>query len=113
MHQHAVAQADEINQGRFRATGTPSVTGSTPIPQYPQASGPWQGPDLVGPEPPLGYAIDQMPTDEPSTGFPASTVEDPGAPVSEAPSSDDPQPLADDVETGTGAPPLSRDQTNE
>jgi hypothetical protein len=57
-HQHAVAQADEINQGRFRATGVPTVTGSTPIPNYP-AAGAHQS-DPVGPEPALGLRLEEL-----------------------------------------------------
>jgi hypothetical protein len=64
MHGRAVAEAS-IETGRFTAVNAAHVTGSTTIPQYPQASTPWQGPDPVGDEPPLGFAIDQMPI-EPS-----------------------------------------------
>jgi hypothetical protein len=41
-HQHGQSQADEINQGRFAAIGTPNVTGTTAIPSYPAASPSWQ-----------------------------------------------------------------------
>jgi hypothetical protein len=58
-HQHAQAFADEVNQGRFAATGVPRVVGSTPVPNYPQASTPFQS-DPVPPEPPLGFSIDQL-----------------------------------------------------
>jgi hypothetical protein len=33
------------------------VVGSVRVPQYPAASGPWNDPVQVPPEPPLGYAI--------------------------------------------------------
>jgi hypothetical protein len=71
-HQHALSQADEISGGRFRATGVPSVTGSTPVPQYPQASTPFQR-DPVPDEPALGYPIDAMPELESPTGAPLAT----------------------------------------
>jgi hypothetical protein len=59
LHQHAQAQADEINQGRFAAMGTPNVTGQSAVPysslpKMPDGN-PWAGPDLVGDEPPLGF----------------------------------------------------------
>jgi hypothetical protein len=66
-HQHAQAQADEINQGRFRATGVPSVTGATPVPSYP-AAGAHQA-DPVGTEPPLGFSVSDL---EPSAGLSAA-----------------------------------------
>jgi hypothetical protein len=54
-HQHGVAQAGELSGGRFAATGVPTVTGTTPVPNYP-AAGAHQG-DPVGTEPPLGYSV--------------------------------------------------------
>jgi DNA-binding XRE family transcriptional regulator len=37
------------------------VIGGTAIPKYPELpSGPWAGPDIVPPEPPTGYRIDEM-----------------------------------------------------
>jgi hypothetical protein len=59
-HQHAQAQADETAQGRFRATGTPRVIGSTPSPaaQYPAASSAHQ--TELPREEPLGYSVDAM-----------------------------------------------------
>ena len=83
-HQHAQAFADELSQGRFAATGSPRVVGSTPNPsmQYPAASPPFQS-DPVGTEPPLGYSVDAIPTDEPSAdSLPA--VEETCAPVGAA-----------------------------
>ena len=50
--QHGQSQADEVNQGRFAATGSPRVIGATPTPQYPQAGPPFQR-DPVPNEPPL------------------------------------------------------------
>jgi hypothetical protein len=62
LHQHGQSQADEISQGRFAATGAPTVVGSTPIPKYPELpSGPWSGNDPVPQEPPLGVDINSMP----------------------------------------------------
>ena len=59
----AFAQADAEIPGRFAVVANAQVVGQTPIPNYPAASSPWQGPDLVGPEPPLS-AYDN-PTFEP------------------------------------------------
>jgi hypothetical protein len=61
---HAQAQADEINQGRFAALGTPHMVGSTLAPSYPAASAHQRDP--VPDEPPLGFAIDAMPELEPN-----------------------------------------------
>jgi hypothetical protein len=55
MHQHALAQADETRGGRYGAAlPTTHVVGSTAVPNYPQASAPFQF-DPVGLEPPLGF----------------------------------------------------------
>jgi hypothetical protein len=98
-HQHGVAQADELSQGRFAATGVPSVTGATPVPSYP-AAGAHQA-DPVGTEPPLGFSVNDL---GPSTDL--SAVEQLGAPAAgSAPSSEVVLPLADNVEPGAGAPP--------
>jgi hypothetical protein len=50
--------------GRFSAVGAATVIGSTSVPQYPQASAPFQC-DPVPPEEPLGYRIEAMPELEP------------------------------------------------
>jgi hypothetical protein len=77
--QHGLAQADELSQGRFAATGAPRVVGSTPNPaaQYPAASSAHQ--TELPPEQPLGYSVDDMPGLEPSTAFPV--VEQTDAPA--------------------------------
>jgi hypothetical protein len=106
LHQFALSQADEINQGRFRSQGVPSVTGSAAIVKYPQASTPFQS-DPVPPEPPLGFAIDQMFADESS----APMVEAPGAPADAAPSTESPTPAA--VESAAGAPFFSEEREND
>ena len=114
-HQFAQAFADEVNQGRFAATGAPRVVGSTPNPsmQYPAASTPFQS-DPVGTEPPLGIDINAMseqnPADvsvSPSAATGASAVD--GAPSSELVV----PPTVDDVEPCAGAPSFSKDQSNE
>jgi hypothetical protein len=84
LHQHALADA-ATPRGRFPQDTT--VTSSNAVPQYPAASSPWQGPDLVGQEPPLGFSVDAMPSDEPSTVVPASSVEAQGGPADAPPSS--------------------------
>jgi hypothetical protein len=83
-HQHAQAFADEVNQGRFAAIGVPTVTGSTPVPSYP-AAGAHQF-DPCGPEPPLGYSVDQVEPIEPSTFV--SSVEETCAPAGAAHAAD-------------------------
>lgn len=106
LHGFAQAQADETNQGRFRSQGVPSVTGTTAIPKYPQASGPWQGPDLVGIEPFLNYSIDEL---EPSTVISSPpSVEATGDPMSDgdAPS---PSPLGDVQRADVGSPSSETD----
>ena len=104
-HQHAQAQADELSQGRFRAIGTPSVTGATPIPKYP-AAGAHQS-DPVGIEPPLGFSVNDL---EPSTNqlAPPVAVEEPG-PASRG---DAPSDLADALRA-KDAGPLSHKRTGD
>jgi hypothetical protein len=79
-HRHAQAFADEVNQGRFAATGVPTVTGSTPIPVYPAGPQWTADPGSQVVEPPLGFSIDQL---EPSMGTTRPT-EDTGAPAGAA-----------------------------
>jgi hypothetical protein len=62
---HAFAQADaEVPQGRFAATNKTQVVGANALPIYPAAA-PHQH-DPCGPEPELGYRIDDMPELEPT-----------------------------------------------
>ena len=90
-YQHGLAQADEINQGRFAAVGAPTVVGSKPNPstQYPAASAAHQ--TELPPEQPLGFAIDQMPSDEPSAGLSAAEATG-GAAAPSAPPDVEPAP---------------------
>ena len=107
MHAFAVAEAS-IDTGRYSAaTGKPSVTGSTPIPQYPAAAAHQRDP--VPDEPSLGFSVNDL---EPSMASVSPAVEQTGAPAAEAPPSGVEPPSPDDVETSTGAPPLSKDQDN-
>jgi hypothetical protein len=87
-HQHAINDAD-IPRGRFSAISNATVVGSTAIPQYPQASAPFQS-DPVPDEPPLSF---DNPALEPSSSCSAQA---PG------PTPDDPSPL------GRGVGPLSQ-----
>jgi hypothetical protein len=94
-HQHALAQADEINRGRFAAVGTPHVVGSTPIPKYPElpASSPFYH-DPVPNEPPLSVHDNpalENPADAPlvsasavTGGAEAPSVQPPGFDVEHA-----------------------------
>ena len=85
-HAHAQAQANELSGGRFAATGSPRVVGSTPNPsaQYPAASVAHQ--TELPPEEPLGIDINAMlglenPTGDSSSGVaPVAT----GAPAGAA-----------------------------
>ena len=47
--------------GRFQKLTPTTVTGSanSSLPRLPESS-PWSSPDPSGPEPPLGYSVDQM-----------------------------------------------------
>jgi hypothetical protein len=108
MFQHGQSQADEINQGRFAATGVPHVTGSQPIPKVPQLpeSSPWSGAQPEPPtEPPLNYPIDTLTDPEqvlstPEPSFPGA--QDTGG--ADAPS------FSMDVEP---APPSFSEQSND
>jgi hypothetical protein len=88
--------------GRFEGVAAATVVGSTPAPSYPAlpSSSPWAGQDPVGQEPPLGFAIDEMPLDAPTVAVSPSDAL--ASPVP-APSS----PLPDDVER-TGTPLAGR-----
>jgi hypothetical protein len=123
MFQHGQSQADEINQGRFAATGVPHVTGSQPIPKVPQLpeSSPWSGAQPEpGIEPPLGF---DNPALEPSAAFQLH-AEQLGAPAADealASEGDRPSagvqaepPSSDAVETASaGAPRFSNQQSGD
>jgi hypothetical protein len=68
---HAQASANDLAGGRFAATGNPHVVGSESIPQYPQASTPFQFDPVPNEEPLSAY---DNPEFEPST-TPACPVE--------------------------------------
>jgi hypothetical protein len=92
--------------GRYVQIQPENVIGSTAIPQYPQASTPFQR-DPVPPENPLGYRIDELERGSfsPAQKAPELRPEVQGetsAPVPDVPSS---KPLVGDVERGTGARP--------
>jgi hypothetical protein len=61
---HARAAANDLGGGRFAGVNPTTVVGSDPAVKYPAASSSWQV--QLPNEPPTGYKIDQMPTDEPS-----------------------------------------------
>jgi hypothetical protein len=75
---HAQSAANDTAGGRFAATGSPRVVGSTPTPstQYPAASSTHQ--TELPPEKPLGVDINAMPGLENPTGV--SPVTSPVAP---------------------------------
>jgi hypothetical protein len=93
LYAHAQAFADEINQGRFAAIGVPTVTGATPIPQYPAASPSWQ--IQLPDEPPLGYSVDQVEPIEPSA-VSLSPAEQTDAPAGATSSSENLPPVQDE-----------------
>ena len=100
---HQFAEADAaIPLGRFTQVNTATVVGGNAVPQYPAASSPWQGPDLVGLEPPTGYRIDAMTPDDPAelSSFPQQAT---GPTSDDAPS---PNPLSDEQRADVG--PLSQ-----
>jgi hypothetical protein len=112
-HQHVLSQADESSQGRFRATGVPTVVGQSAVPKYPPASTPFQR-DPVPDEPALGYLIDAMPELESSMAIPSTpSVEVTGDPA-DAPSggsgSASPSGL---VSERAGSSPFSDEQSND
>jgi hypothetical protein len=93
-----LAQTTNDTGGRFAQIGAAHVVGSTAIPQYPQASTPFQS-DPVGLEPPLGLdnpALEplELPVAQGNSGEPAS---DPA-----------PSPPPGDVERRDVGSPLSR-----
>jgi hypothetical protein len=101
--QHGLAQADEVNQGRFAATGVPTVTGSTPVPSYP-AAGAHQS-DPVGTEPPLGFSVNEL---EPSANH-LPPVEETCAPAGAAAAAEN-LPLASAQPDDAGAPFSQQDE---
>jgi hypothetical protein len=94
--------------GRFSSVETETVTGrpSSQPPPLP-ASSPWAGPDMVPPEPPLGYAVDEMVPLDPPTVFPAVGT---GSVSADAPSMVIPVPV--DVPRA-GAGPLSNKEEDD
>lgn len=107
---HRLAQIDLglENQGRFaaadrRSNAPPSVVGSTPVPVYPRAAGPWTGGDPAGLEEPLGYDINALEpcgtAQEIETSIANAELATPSA-LLEVPSS------ASNVETGVAIPQI-------
>jgi hypothetical protein len=78
---HARSSIDDEAGGRFAPVQPQTVIGSAPIPQYPQASTPFQS-DPVPVEPPLGYSVDEL-----ERPVPFSAVDAQVGPASDAPSS--------------------------
>jgi hypothetical protein len=71
---HGFAQSDAaLPRGRFSAVTAENVVGAEPIIKYPQASHPFQS-DPCGPEPPLGYRVDDL---EPTTPLVAQEAGEP------------------------------------
>jgi hypothetical protein len=105
-HRHAQSQADEVNQGRFAATGAPRIVGGSPgvAAMYPAAAPSHQV--SLPPEEPLGYSIDQMPTEPSTVPPPFLLVEQLGEPVPEVAPSDA---LPDEQRADVGSPSSYQD----
>jgi hypothetical protein len=104
-------EADEP-RGRFAAINETTIVGSSPLPTYPQLpSGPWSGPDMLPPEPPLGYEIHAVAPLDPEPLTVSIPVEATGDPACSDPSPKGcaPCPDAADVERGAGSP-FSREE---
>ena len=101
--------------GRFAAVNAAKIVGQSPAiaAAYPAASSAHQ--TELPPEPSLGYPIDAMPGDEPSTAPPcSSSVEVTGDPA-DAPSSDDGSPATPSgglMSERAGSSPSQKDQDN-
>jgi len=110
LHQHGLAQANELSGGRFAATGAPRVIGSTAgvAAQYPAASSAHQ--TELPKEPSLGYSVDDMPGLENPTGVSSSVTTPIGPGPAEAPSTTTTS-LSLGVEHAAG-PSSSQDQDN-
>jgi hypothetical protein len=91
--------------GRFAVVHETTIVGSSLVTKYPQlSSGPWAGPDIVPPEPPLGYRINDV---EPTGSSPCGEATGPAsadAPSAAAPSADAPR-----ADAGPFSPPAKED----
>jgi hypothetical protein len=114
MFEHAVASADDDRGGRFAGVNKTVVVGSSPV-AYPPlpSSSPWSGAQPEpGPEPPLGYSIDQMYPD-PDPSALRDPAEATGGPAT-APSDGGNLPSRDDVMSERAGPsPLSEETTDD
>jgi hypothetical protein len=101
MLDHAQSAINDEHGGRFaRIQPQMIVVGADPIPNYPAAGSPWQGPDLVGQEPPLGYSVDDLEA-------PIGALVSP--PIATGPADSAPSPFVegDDVQRSDAGPPSS------
>jgi hypothetical protein len=105
-HQHAQSAANDTGGGRFASLGAPHVVGSEPAARYP-AAGAHQC-DPTGPEPALGFSVDDMPALANPADVPVSPSAETGG--AEAPSKS-PPPSSGLSEHA--APPSSSEQMNE
>jgi hypothetical protein len=110
LHQHGQSAADEISQGRFAATGAPTVIGSEPTVRYPELpSDPWSGTDPVPDEPPLGYRIDAMPElGQDPTGLPLFPPVATDGSASDAPSKDETSASMFELDAGPSVSPSNK-----
>ena len=101
--QHGLAQANDMAGGRFAAVNTATVTGTTPIPNYPAASAAHQ--TQLPDEPPLGFDNPELesPTGVPPVSPPVATGDPADAPSSGSGSA----PPGDLMSERAGSPPSS------
>jgi hypothetical protein len=101
-HQHGMAQADELSQGRFAAIGSPTVIGAKPSPstQYPAASPSHQV--SLPAEEPLGFSVNDL---EPSANH-LPPVEETCAPAGAAAAAGNLPPAS--AQCGDAGAPLSQ-----
>jgi hypothetical protein len=91
MFARAVQEASEERGGRWRNADV-SVAGSGPIPHAQQLAGPAWSADVGTIEPPLGYAIDELPSLETVSGIDreeALAIDAANAPAPEEPTDDE------------------------
>jgi hypothetical protein len=90
MHARTLADLDQdySDKGRWTGHDRPTVTGTRPTWQAPaiSGSGPWATTDIVPPEEPLGYCVDEVPDLTTVSGIARELL----APVPDTPTDEEP-----------------------